>query len=74
MNRYFSLYLASKCRLPKLDPIIEEVYVSDHEPGPIYEDSIDSWKDMWHDSYDWGQWTDIEYIEYIEPASPPPVM
>ena len=70
MNRYFKLYRASMKRLAKMETIVEEVYVTDKEPGPIYLEP--SWKKVWYASQDseWDQWIDIEYMD--EPLTPPP--
>jgi hypothetical protein len=72
------LFRASMKRLPKMETILEEVYVTIKEPGPVLEIE---WKGMWIAAREiethWGQWTDIEY-EYIdvcyEPVMPPPAI
>jgi hypothetical protein len=75
MNRYFRLYRDSMKRLSKMDTILEEVYVTDKEPGPV----LDDWKKTWHAARDeshWDQWVDIEYIDVYaeEPSTSPPPM
>ena len=56
MNRYFKQYRESMKRLSKMDTILEEIYVIEKET-----DTSD-WNDLWHHA-DWGQWSDIEYID-----------
>ena len=72
MNRYFKLYRASMMRMPKMETILEEVYVTEKEPGPIEPD----WKKIWFACREveshWDQWVDIEYME--EPSTSPPPM
>lgn len=71
MNRYFKLYRASMMRMPKMETILEEVYVTEKEPGPIEPD----WKNIWFACREteshWDQWVDIEYME--EPSTSPPM-
>jgi hypothetical protein len=61
-------------RLPKMDTIIEEIYVTVKEP----ESPQSHWKYWYTSDNCWGQFNDIEYeIEYIyvdEPKTlPPPI-
>jgi len=69
MNRYFKIYRASMMRLPKMETILEEVYVTEKEPGPEPD-----WKRIWFSAREvethWDQWVDIEYID--EPSTSPP--
>jgi hypothetical protein len=64
-------------RLPKMETIVEEIYVTVKEPDRYCEES--GWLQLWHDAQDghWGQWADIEY-DYIdvcyEPRSAPPAI
>lgn len=74
MNRYFKLYRDSMKRLSKMETILEEVYVTDKEPGLELD-----WKNTWHAARDeshWDQWVDIEYIDVYadEPSTSPPPM
>lgn len=78
MNRYFRLYRDSMKRLSKMETILEEVYVTDKEPGLELD-----WKNTWHAAreYDpheshWDQWVDIEYIDVYadEPSTSPPTL
>ena len=72
MNRYFRLYRDSKKRLFKMETILEEVYVTEKEPGPVEPD----WKKIWFTVREieshWDQWVDIEYMD--EPLTPPPAI
>ena len=74
MNRYFRLYRDSMKRLSKMETILEEVYVTDKEPGPVSD-----WKNTWHAAREeshWDQWVDIEYIDVYadEPSTSPPTL
>jgi hypothetical protein len=73
MNRYFKLYRDSMKRLHKLETIVEEVYVTEKEPGPMYLEVDPSWKMLWYTSRDsdWDQWVDID-MESDEPSTSPP--
>lgn len=74
MNRRLSYSFFCECmkRMPKMETILEEVYVTDKEPGPEWYDIEEiEWIHTWHDSH-WGQWADIEYMD--EPTSAPPAI
>jgi len=61
INRSYALFRASMKRLPKMETIVEEVYVI---KKPLSNATYkEEWKEHWHASRDndWGQWSDIEY-------------
>ena len=78
-NRYLRVFRASMKRLPKMETIVEEIYVTVKEPDRYCGES--GWLKLWHDAHweqdAWGQWADIEY-DYIdvcyEPRSAPPAI
>jgi hypothetical protein len=79
-NRSYALFRASMKRLPKMETIVEEVYVTVKEPDQYCEESdwIELWQDArWGQDAHWGQWADIEY-DYIdvcyEPRTAPPAI
>jgi len=72
-NRYLKIFRASMKRLPKMETIVEEIYVTVKEPDRYCEES--GWLELWHEAQNghWGQWANIEYDIY-EPRSAPPVI
>ncbi len=82
-NRYMRLFRASMKRLPKMETIVEEIYVIVKEPDQYCEES--GWIELWQDAHwgqdahwaqegHWGQWADIEYDLCYEPRSAPPAI
>ena len=73
-NRSYAIFRASMKRLPKMETIVEEVYVIVKEPDQYCEES--GWIELWQGAH-WGQWADIEY-KYIdvcyEPITAPPAI
>ena len=69
LHRSFAIFRASLRSMPTLETIEEEVYDSGTEPigePPDLWDTIEfDEKDWthWHAKEEWGQWTDIEYID-----------
>jgi hypothetical protein len=59
-------------RLPKMETIVEEIYITVKEPESLEEDIWTDWIEIWQGVQDWGQWSDIEYIDVYEPTSAPP--